>query len=84
MIPMLEALHRLRARVLPRVQPDPPVRCFVVVCLSSGERIDEARARGIYARRAPRCNLPGPFGRRAIALAELRAPACRSGATAFS
>jgi hypothetical protein len=57
MIPMLEALHRLRARVLPRVQPDPPVRCFVVVYLTSGERIDEARV----ARRAPRCNLPGPF-----------------------
>jgi hypothetical protein len=28
------------------------LRC---VCLTSGERIDEARARGIYARRAPRC-----------------------------
>ena len=27
----------------------------------SGERIGEARARGIYARRAPRCNLPGAF-----------------------
>ena len=36
MIPMLEAVHRLRARVLPRVQPDPPVRCFVVVCLTGG------------------------------------------------
>ena len=78
MIPMLEALHRLRARVLPRVQPDPPVRCFVVVCLTSGERIDEARARGTYARRAPRCNLPGPFdliGRRAIAEVERPAAA---------
>jgi hypothetical protein len=27
----------------------------------SGGRIGEARARGIYARRAPRCNLPGVF-----------------------
>jgi hypothetical protein len=37
-------------------------RTLRAVPTPSGERIDAARARGIYARRAPRCNLPGASG----------------------